>query len=105
MTDKCPTCGANLRMNPQPGLSPTQFRVLALVSFYIEEHGYSPSYRELATLHKTTVSAVYKIVKRLVARGYISHLPSHHRTLTVIADQNTLAHLAGDSVDVDNPNE
>lgn len=77
----CPTCGA---VKKQPGLSPAQLGVLEIIKTFISDHGYSPSLDELAGLHHTNKSNVYRHVKRLISRGYLLHLPFRQRTLTVV---------------------
>jgi len=79
--EKCPTCGA---VKKKPGLSPAQLEVLKIIKTFISKKGYSPSLDELALLHHTNKSNVYRHVRRLIARGYLLHLPFRRRTLTVV---------------------
>lgn len=79
--EKCPTCGA---VKKRPGLSQTQAKVLDLIKTFISDHGYSPSLDELALLHHTNKSNVYRHVRRLIERGYLIQMPFRRRTLTII---------------------
>ena len=79
--EKCPTCGA---VKKKPGLSQTQAAVLEIIATFIEEKGYSPSLEELASLHGTAKSNVYRHIQRLIERGYLLQMPFRRRTLTVV---------------------
>jgi len=79
--EKCPTCGA---VKKKPGLSPAQLEVLEIIKTFISDHDYSPSLDELAHLHHTNKSNVYRHVRRLIERGYLLQMPFRQRTLTVV---------------------
>ena len=79
--EKCPTCGA---VKKKPGLSKKQLEVLKIISAFIQDNGYSPSLEELAILHGTARSNVYRHIQRLIDRGYIVQMPFRKRALAVI---------------------
>ena len=57
------------------GLTPAQERVYRFVRDYLQEHGYSPSYEEIRRhLGFQSLNAVYKHLKQLEQRGYLSSL-------------------------------
>lgn len=66
------------------GISTKQKMVLECLSWFIEEHGYSPTYRELAKELDSDVNSVYKKVTILIDKGYVSCKNGKIRTLKVI---------------------
>jgi len=66
-------------------LTSRQKELLELIGHYIEEHGYSPTVRELTDLSglKST-STVHGYLKRLEKAGYISKHDTLSRTLRVL---------------------
>lgn len=57
------------------GLTPAQERVYRFVRDYLQQHGYSPSYEEIRQhLGFQSLNAVYKHLKQLEQRGYLSSL-------------------------------
>ena len=57
------------------GLTPAQERVYRFVRDYLQQHGYSPSYDEIRRhLGFQSLNAVYKHLKQLEQRGYLSSL-------------------------------
>lgn len=61
-------------MAERHGITKRHLDLLEYVRQYIEDHGYSPSYEEIAAaLGFHSKSRVYYIVKALVQRGYLIH--------------------------------
>lgn len=58
--------------------------VLECLDWFINEHGYSPTYQELAIELKCDVNTVFKKVCILIDRGYVSCVNGKSRTLKVI---------------------
>ncbi len=61
-----------------------QRMVLECLDWYIKEHGYSPTYRELASELNSTVNSIFKRITILIDRGYVSCVNGKSRTLKVI---------------------
>ena len=61
-----------------------QKMVLECLDWFINEHGYSPTYRELAKELNSSVDAVYKKVSILMDKGYITGELGKIRTLKVV---------------------
>lgn len=53
---------------------------------FIKEHGYSPTYKELAEELHCDVNTVFKKVCILIDRGYVTCANGKTRTLKVIKD-------------------
>jgi SOS-response transcriptional repressor LexA len=71
-------------------LRPTkkQKELLAYIEKFIQEHGYSPSYREIMTgLNYTSVATVALHVKNLIARGQLQKRSRSARSLEVVNPQ------------------
>lgn len=58
--------------------------VLECLDYFIEEHGYSPTYQELADRLHCNVNTVFKKVCILIDKGYVSCVNGKTRTLKVI---------------------
>lgn len=63
-----------------------QKMVLECLNWFIEEHGYSPTYRELAEELGCGIDPVYKKVSILMDKGYIKGELGKSRTLRVVKD-------------------
>ncbi len=62
------------------GLTPAQDRVYRFVRDYLQQHGYSPSYEEIRRhLGFQSLNAVYKHLKQLEQRGYLSSLGNNRK--------------------------
>lgn len=62
------------------GLTPAQERVYRFVRDYLQQHGYSPSYEEIRRhLGFQSLNAVYKHLKQLEQRGYLSSLGNNRK--------------------------
>lgn len=67
------------------GLTPRQTDVLAYLRAYSAEHGFFPSYREIAdALGIKAVSTAWLIVQQLIDRGYVRRLPRRERALELV---------------------
>ena len=61
-----------------------QKELLDFIGAFIEEHGYSPSYREIMTgLHYTSVATVALHVNNLIKRGHLYKREHSARSLEV----------------------
>jgi repressor LexA len=62
-----------------------QKHALDYISSFWEEHGYSPSYDDIAkALNVSSRSNVHRIVYALIERGFIENLPGKARSLKVL---------------------
>lgn len=69
------------------GLTQPQSKVLAFVASFTGEHGYSPTYREIAQgigLSAKTRGRVHAIVGQLEERGFVRRLRQHARSISII---------------------
>ena len=65
-------------------LTKRQKEVLDFIADFIEEHGYSPSYEELAQgLHLASLATVHKHIQALESRNYLRRLFNQSRSLEV----------------------
>jgi SOS-response transcriptional repressor LexA len=58
--------------------------VLECLEWFIEEHGYSPTYRELAEELDANLNATFKKVTILIDKGYVTCENGKSRTLRVV---------------------
>lgn len=58
-------------------------RIVSFVALYRRQHGYGPSYREIAEDSKIPLSTLATILARLVDEGRIAHVPNIPRTVTL----------------------
>ncbi|WP_010585436.1 transcriptional repressor LexA [Schlesneria paludicola] len=65
-------------------LSAPQRRLLEVIEARIEQHGMSPTFRELADDLGQGVPSIYKLIQRLERNGYISRTTGKSRSLTVV---------------------
>ena len=66
-------------------LTPLQAKALNFIRRFINEHGYSPSFQEIADELGTTSPSIDVLVRRLVDRGWISKKPRTARSIRVLA--------------------
>jgi repressor LexA len=67
-------------------LTKRQKEVLDFIADFVEEHGYSPSYEELAQgLHLASLATVHKHIQALESRNYLRRLFNQSRSLEVSA--------------------
>lgn len=68
-------------------LTPIQKRVYYIIKDFIEQKGYSPSFREIARLNgNNSVATVQYHLKRLRDKGYIKYSDKLSRTVKVIKE-------------------
>ncbi len=71
-----------------------QKELLAFISAFITEHGYSPSYREIMSgLQYTSVATVALHVNNLIKRGHLHKRDRSARSLEVVDQKQTDASL------------
>jgi len=68
----------------KPKITIKQRLVLECLDNFIKEHGYSPTYQELADRLHCDVNTVFKKVCILIDKGYVSQVNGKSRTLKVI---------------------
>ena len=61
-----------------------QKMVLECLNWYIQEFGFSPTFKELSVLLHSDVASVFQKVMILEERGYVSQVNGKQRTLRVI---------------------
>ena len=69
-----------------------QSRLLKVIKRYVDEHGYSPSYREMARcvgLHST--SGIVRLINALEAQGHIRRTEGGSRNIELV---NPLEHVS-----------
>lgn len=79
-------------MNEKQTVRPTkkQKELLAFIDAFIQEHGYSPSYREIMTgLNYTSVATVALHVNNLIKRGHLRKRDRSARSLEVVDASET----------------
>lgn len=69
------------------GLTKQQHAALAYIATYIYDHGYSPSYAEIAAaVGLRARSGAHRIVDLLLYRGHLVHAPGRARSLALPTD-------------------
>jgi DNA-binding CsgD family transcriptional regulator len=58
--------------------------VLESLEYFINEHGYSPTYKELASMLNCDYNTVFKKILILMDKGYVSGVNGKARTLRVV---------------------
>jgi repressor LexA len=62
---------------------------------YQEQHGYSPTLREMAdALNRKSVSTIHALIRSMVDKGYIQKVEGNNRTLKIL-QKETLGNLVG----------
>jgi len=68
-------------------LKESQKRVLRAIKEYIDEKGYSPSFRELGQIVNVNSSATVQYhINILKEKGYIDYIPRQNRTIRIIKE-------------------
>lgn len=68
------------------GLTNAQRELLRFIETYILDHGYSPSFSEIAEgIGLKSKGPVHDMVQRLVERGRVSFTPGRARSITITA--------------------
>jgi len=65
-------------------MTPLQAEALSFIRRFIDEHGYSPSFQEIADELGTTSPSVDVLMRRLVKRGCITKQPRTARSIRVL---------------------
>lgn len=64
------------------GLTPKQYEILQFIQCFIDQHHYSPSYREIMNHFEfTSLGSVYKYVQTLQRKGVLATDKHSHRSL------------------------
>lgn len=90
-------------MNEPTSIRPTkkQKELLTFIETFINEHGYSPSYREImAALNYTSVATVALHVNNLITRGHLRKRDHSARSLEIV-QPSEVAKLATNAVSPD----
>jgi SOS-response transcriptional repressor LexA len=75
-------------------MTPLQHRCLDMISSYITEKGYSPSYDEIAEALSTSKSRVFEVVAALVEQGHLVRTADKQRNLRLpMPDDALMAQL------------
>ena len=68
-------------------LTDKQIEVLVNIKNFTNEHGYSPTVRELAELlNVSSPATIHTHLKILVNKGYITYVPKSSRTIRIIKE-------------------
>lgn len=78
-------------------LTKKQQITLECIEWYIKEHGYSPTYREIAELLHSDYNTVYKKVMILQERGYITSETGKIRTMRVLKSYDKCSGIHNDA--------
>lgn len=66
-------------------LTKKQKEVFSSIEEFINEHGYSPTVRELCEIEGLSSPAtMHHHLKQLVSKGYITHVPKMNRTIRIV---------------------
>ena len=73
-------------------LTKRQAEILDSIQQFSQEHGYAPSYRELMKIFGlSSISSIFKHIKSLENKGYISQNERQWRSMSLIGDYPTQA--------------
>ena len=73
------------------GLTPKQKEILDFITLFIEEHHYSPTYREIiAHFSFTSPGSVYKHIRTLEKKGALTADKQAHRSIRPITEQKVI---------------
>jgi repressor LexA len=84
-------------------LTRRQKEVMDFLSGFIEKHGYSPSYEEIAAgLNLASLATVHKHIQALEAKQYVRRNYNHSRSLDIgdrfLAEERARQRLSGDEI-------
>lgn len=71
-------------------LTKKQQHVLEFIRKYSEQHGHSPTLREIADSYKVNVTAIVDHIKALKKKGYVTHGNRQARSLRLISPMDKL---------------
>jgi SOS-response transcriptional repressor LexA len=85
MSNPCPYCGRD-PFAERPPLTPKRAAVLTFISDYLAEHGFPPSFEDIARARGyRSFATVHEHVTRLQADGYLTPSAERpHRTLVPV---------------------
>lgn len=67
------------------GLTSRQYVAMEFVQRYIDEHGFSPNFAEVAeATGQKSKSGVHRLLRGLELRGYIARIPCRNRSISVL---------------------
>ena len=70
-------------------LTKAQYDILICIKDYIDTHGFSPTYREIAELtQRASISTIYNHIRLLIKKGYITMQSASPRTIQIIVSFN-----------------
>lgn len=73
--------------DPEPELTERQHQILEVIRIFQREHGYAPTYRELAKLLGIrSNNGVSDHLKALAAKGKITYIPRLTRSLQIVGE-------------------
>src|SRR5436190_5289081 len=71
-------------------LTRKQQHVLEFIRKYTEQHGHSPTLREIADSYKVNVTAIVDHIKALKKKGYVTHGNRQARSLRLVSPMDKL---------------
>jgi repressor LexA len=71
-------------------LTKKQQHVLEFIRKYTEQHGHSPTLREIADSYKVNVTAIVDHIKALKKKGYVTHGNRQARSLRLVSPMDKL---------------
>ena len=75
-------------MVDQLGISPRQAHVKITIELFIQENGYSPTYKELAEIIGTPWTNIGRMINILHERGHLLKIHGLQRSIRVIKDND-----------------
>ena len=78
------------RRGTRAGLTPKQNKTLNFIGAYIDQHGYSPTFAEIAeSIGVASRGRAHLIVGSLIERGALATLPGKTRALQIVAGSHS----------------
>jgi repressor LexA len=83
-TARCPHCG-NVLPNHRMSLTAVQYTLLGYLRGFIEEHGYAPSFEEIAAARGyRSMATVHEHLANLERKGYIRRRYNEGRSIQIL---------------------
>jgi len=76
-----------MKVNTQMNLTPKQKKVLDYILKYVRDNGYSPSYRDISSHIKKSVSTAQHYIEELENRGYLQKTDNIARGISAVVRQ------------------
>ena len=77
--------GSPADVDDAPRLTDRQREILVWITSYIDDYGYAPTWREIASAHNIgSMNAIRDHLGALERKGYVTYLPATSRTLRVL---------------------